>query len=50
MKNPAVVFLSLLALLFIVLMFVSSWFFIIPVLVIIFINQKLIMSKPKSKK
>ncbi|MBS3086368.1 hypothetical protein J4422_01570 [Candidatus Pacearchaeota archaeon] len=43
MKNPKVVFLSFLALVFVILTFAIDWLFIIPAVVLIFINQRELM-------
>ena len=43
MKNPQVVFLSLLAIVFMILTFTVNWLFIIPAVIIIFINQRKLM-------
>jgi len=40
MKNSKVVFLSLLAIVFVILTFAINWLFIIPAVIIVFINQK----------
>ncbi len=45
MRNKKVILLSLLALVFVVLAFVINWLFLIPAVVIIFINQKELMKK-----
>ena len=45
MKNPKVIFLSLLALIFIILSFVGNWIFIIPAVILVFINQRELMKK-----
>ena len=50
MKNPSVVYLSLMALVFMVLTFTVHWFFIIPAVAIVFINQRKLMKKRKSEK
>ena len=44
-KNPKVVFNSLLALGFLVLTFTVDWLFIIPAVILMLINQKEIMKK-----
>jgi len=49
MKNPKVVLLSLLALGFLALTFLVHWLFIIPVAIIIIVNQKELM-KTHSKR
>lgn len=43
MKNPSVVYLSLIAIILMVLTFAVHWLFIIPALVIVFINQRKLM-------
>lgn len=45
MKNPKVVFFSILAIGFLILTFTVNWFFIIGAVVLIIINQKELMSK-----
>ncbi len=45
MKNPDVVLLSLLAIFFMILTFKVNWLFIIPALIIVFINQRKLMRK-----
>jgi hypothetical protein len=47
MKNKKVFFLSLIAFICIVLAFVIDWLFLIPAIIIMLINQRLLMSKPK---
>jgi len=47
MKNRKVIFLSLFALLSIVLSFILSWIFLIPAVAIVFINQKELFWKKK---
>lgn len=47
--NFKVVWLSVLALILVVLSFLVSWLFLIPAVVIVFINQKELMKK-KAKK
>ena len=48
-KNPRVVSLSLLALIFIYLTFTVDWLFIIGAVVIMFLNQKELFGKKKGK-
>lgn len=43
MKNPKVVFLSIIALFFILLTFFIDWIFIIPAAIISFVNWKILM-------
>lgn len=43
MKNPQVVYLSLIAIILMILTFTVNWLFIIPVVAIVFINQKKLM-------
>jgi len=45
MKNPKVVWYSLIALVFVALTFLVDWLFIIPAAIILFINQKELMKK-----
>jgi len=45
MKNPKVVFYSIIALICLVLTFTIDWLFIIPAAIIMFINQKELMKK-----
>jgi len=45
MKNPRVVLYSLIALVFIFLTFTVDWFFIIPAVILLIINQKELMKK-----
>jgi len=45
MKNKRVLFLSLLALIFVILSFVVDWLFLIPAVVIFFINQRELKKK-----
>ena len=47
MKSPKVIMLSILALLFVVLSFLIDWLFIIPAVIIVFLNQKELMKKRK---
>jgi len=49
MKNYKVIILSLVALVCVALSFLLSWFFLIPVVGIIFINQKELMKREKKK-
>ena len=50
-KNPKVVIYSVIALFFILLTFLVDWMFIIPAVIIMFINQKeLFKNVKKSKK
>lgn len=49
MKNRKVILLSLLALLSVALSFIVSWLFLIPAIVIIFINQKELFGREKKK-
>jgi len=49
MKNPKVVILSLFAIFFLYLTFTHDWLWIIPVVIIMFVNQKELF-KEKSKK
>jgi len=48
-KNPRVVILSIIALGFLVLTFLVDWVFMIPVLIILYLNQKELMRKKSSK-
>jgi len=48
MKNLKVVFLSLLALVFVLLTFFVDWLFIIPAVILVLINQRELM-KQKNK-
>ncbi len=45
MKNPKVVVLSIIALFFIYLTFTIDWLFIIPAVIIMFINHRELMKK-----
>ncbi len=47
MKNIKVILLSLFALTFVVLSFLVDWLFLVPAVVIFFINQKELMKKKK---
>ena len=47
--NKKVVLLSLIALICVVLSFVIDWLFLIPAVIIVFINQKEIMKKKQKK-
>ncbi len=47
MKNPKVVLYSVIALGFLVLTFLVDWFFIIPAVVLMILNQKELMKKNK---
>ncbi len=47
--NKQVVFNSILALVFVVLTFKVDWLFIIGAVILIYLNQKILMGKPKSK-
>lgn len=47
-KNPKVVFLSLIALIFVTLTFLVDWLFIIPAVIIILINQRELMENKKN--
>jgi len=47
MKNLLVVSLSLIAIVFVILSFTTHWLFIIPAVVLIFINQRELMKKNK---
>ena len=49
MKNIKVILLSLLALVFVVLSFLVDWLFLIPAVVIIFINQPELFGSKKKK-
>ncbi|MBD3247262.1 hypothetical protein GF378_01430 [Candidatus Pacearchaeota archaeon] len=46
-KNPKVVVYSIIALFFLYLTFAVDWLFIIPAVIIMFINQKELMKKSK---
>ena len=45
MKNPKVVLYSLIALVFLVLTFVVHWYFIIPAVILMLLNQKELFKK-----
>lgn len=45
MKNKKVVFNSVIALVFIALTFAVDWLFIIPAVILLFINQRELMKK-----
>ncbi len=47
MKNPKVVLYSLIALFFLFLTFTVDWLFIIPAVIIMFLNQKELLKKNK---
>ncbi len=45
MKNKKVILLSLIALVFAILAFFVDWLFLIPAIVIVFVNQRELMKK-----
>jgi hypothetical protein len=45
MKNPKVFWYSIVALVFVALTFLVDWLFIIPAVIILFINQRELMKK-----
>ena len=45
MKNPKVFWLSVLALIFVVLTFLVDWIFIVAAVIIMIVNQKLLKKK-----
>ena len=49
MKNPKVVYLSLLALIFVVLAFTVDWLFLIPAVILMLINQRELMKQKRNK-
>lgn len=50
MKNPTVVLNSLIAIGFVILGFIINWLFIIPAVILMIINQKLLLSNKKFRK
>ena len=50
LKNPKVVVFSIIALICLVLSFTIDWFFILVVIVLMYLNQKELMSKNETKK
>ncbi|MBU1129069.1 MAG: hypothetical protein KJ949_00365 [Nanoarchaeota archaeon] len=48
MKNPKVVIFSIIALGFLVLTFLVDWLFIIPAVILMYLNQKELMKNKKN--
>ena len=49
-KNPKVVVYSIIAIFFLILTFLIDWLFIVPVLILIYLNQKELFKKSLKKK